>query len=63
MSEQNNCVDNDWLVFYKWRGQVYSLKIKACSQEEAEDKAVNYLIQHGKATNCKIISVVLAESS
>lgn len=60
MSEQNN--STDWLIFYKWQEQVFSLRIKACSQKEAEDKAVDYLIQQGRATNCRITLIIPEES-
>lgn len=60
MSESNDCVVNyqNWIVFYKWKGNFYRKTVLALNKQEAEDIVVEKLIAEGKGTDSLIIAVI-----
>lgn len=56
MSTNNDCLK--WIVFYKWKGNFYKKTIVAKNEQEAEDKAVNKLIEEGRGTDCLLVAIV-----
>ncbi|MDI1473013.1 hypothetical protein QI155_10765 [Thermodesulfovibrio sp. 1176] len=55
-SERNNNYQN-WIVFYKWKGNFYRKTVLAHNKQEAENIVVEKLISEGKGTDCLIIGV------
>lgn len=48
-------------VYYQRFNDLYTIELLAESPQDAEDKAVDWLISAGRWTNCKITGVKVAD--